>query len=49
MRVREPGRVGVYMRVRACSLADPARNSYAPRCEVICGPYDATIFFDIIS
>ena len=38
-----------WMRVRACSLAYPACNAYAPRCDVICGPSSSTIFFDIIS
>jgi hypothetical protein len=35
--VRVGGRVGVFMRVRACSLAYPACNAYAPYCDVICG------------
>ena len=26
------------MRMRACSLAYPACNSYAPYCDAICGP-----------
>jgi hypothetical protein len=42
-------RVGVCMSVSACSLANPARNAYAPCCDVICGPSDSTQFFDIIS
>ena len=33
-----PGCVGVGMLIRACSLANPACNSYAPYCDVICGP-----------
>ena len=44
-----PGRVGVCMRIRAYSLANPARNAYAPYCDVICGPSVSTTFFDIIS
>jgi hypothetical protein len=32
-----------------CSLAYPACNSYVPRCYVIRGPSDSTIFFDIFS
>jgi hypothetical protein len=36
-------------RVRACSLAYQACKSYAPHCDVICGPSGSTIFFDIIS
>jgi hypothetical protein len=35
--------------VRACTLAYPACNSYAPYCDVICGPSGSTIFFDIVS
>jgi hypothetical protein len=35
--------------VRACSLAYPARNLYAPYCDVICGLSGSTTFFDIIS
>jgi hypothetical protein len=44
-----PGRVGMCMRVSSCSLAYPACNSYAPYCDVICGPSSSAIFFDIIS
>jgi hypothetical protein len=33
-----PGCVGVCIRIRARSLANPARNAYAPYCDVICGP-----------
>ena len=44
-----PEREGVCMRIRAYSLANPARNAYAPYCDVICGPSMSTIFFDIIS
>ena len=29
-----PGRVGVYMRIRAYSLANPGRNAYASYCDV---------------
>jgi hypothetical protein len=47
LRVSKP--VGVRMRLRACSLAYPESNSYAPYCDVICGPSNSTIFFDIIS
>ena len=47
--VRVSQRVGVCMRVHACSLANPACNAYAPCCDVICGPSGSTIFFDIIS
>jgi hypothetical protein len=43
------GRVGVCMRIRVCSLANPAWNAYAPYCDVICGPSYSTPFFDIIS
>ena len=45
--VRE--RVGMCMRVRACSLANPACNAYAPYCDVICVPSASTQFLDIIS
>ena len=44
-----PGRVGACMRIRAYSLASPARNAYEPYCDVICGPSGFTILFDIIS
>ena len=47
--MRLPGRMGVWMRVRACNLAYPTCNSYAPYCDVICGFSGSTIFFDIIS
>jgi hypothetical protein len=47
--MRVPGRVGVCMRISAHSLANPARNAYAPCCHVICGPSVSTKFFDIIS
>ena len=46
---RVPGSVGVCMRVRACSCVYPACNSYAPYCDVICGPSGSNSFFDIIS
>ena len=46
--VRTPGRVDVCIRVRACSLAYPACNLYAPYCDVICGRSGCSIFFDII-
>jgi hypothetical protein len=42
--VRVPGSLGMFMRVRACSLAYPACNAYAPYCDVICGPSRANIF-----
>jgi hypothetical protein len=41
------GRVGVCMRVRACSLAYPACNACAPCCDVISGPFGC-IIFDIV-
>jgi hypothetical protein len=41
--------VGICMRIRACNLAYPACNAYAPYCDVICGPSISTTFFDIIS
>ena len=44
-----PRRVGVCTRIRVCSLAKPARNAYAPYCDVLCGLSVSTIFFDIIS
>jgi hypothetical protein len=44
-----PCSVSVCTRVRAYSLAYPAYNAYAPYCDVICGLYGSTIFFDIIS
>jgi hypothetical protein len=43
------GRVGVCIRVRVCSLAHPARNAYAPYCDVICCTPSSTTFFEIIS
>ena len=43
------GRVGVCMRIRACDLANPACNAYAPYCDVIYGPLFSTVFFDIVS
>jgi hypothetical protein len=42
-----PRRVGVCMRVLSYSLAYPACKSYAPCCDVICGPFGSTIFFDM--
>ena len=36
--------VGIRARECACSLANPARNVYAPCCDVICGPSVSTIF-----
>jgi hypothetical protein len=42
-------RVGVCMRIRAYSLTNPARNAYAPYCDVICGLYVSTKYFDFIS
>jgi hypothetical protein len=44
-----PGRVDVCMRIRAYSLANPARNAYAPCCDVNCDPSVSTTFFDVIS
>ena len=46
LRVRAwvPSCVGVCMRIRACSLANPARNAYAPYCDVICGPWSPLYF-----
>ena len=45
--------VCVYVRarmwVRACSLAFPACNVYAPYCDVICGPSVSTTFFQLVS
>ena len=32
-----PGRVGLCMRICACSLVNPACNAYVPCCDVICG------------
>ena len=47
--IRVLGRVGVCMRIRACSLAYPAHYAYASYCDVICGPSVSIKFFDIIS
>ena len=44
-----PGRVGVCMHMRACSLAYPACNAHAPYYIVICGFSGSTVFCDIIS
>ena len=33
----------------ACSLAYLAYKAYAPCCDVICGPFGSTIFFDTIA
>ena len=44
-----PGHVGVFMSVRACSPAFQASKTYAPYCDVICGPSVSTKFFDIFS
>jgi hypothetical protein len=44
-----PGRVALFMRIRAYSLANPARSAYAPYCDVIYGPFVSTQFFDIVS
>jgi hypothetical protein len=44
-----PGHVGICMSVRACSLAFPASNTYAPYCDIICGASVSATFFDIIS
>jgi hypothetical protein len=43
------GRVGLCIHIRAYSLANPTRKTYAPYCDVICGPSFSIIFFDIIS
>jgi hypothetical protein len=42
-----PGRVGACMRMRACSLANPTCNDYAPYCDVICGPSVTTTFLTL--
>ena len=44
------GSVGVWMRVSACSLSNPARKAHAPYCDVIWEIiYSISIiFFDII-
>jgi hypothetical protein len=39
-----PGRVGVCMRRRACSLSNPTCKAFAPYCDVICGPSVSTTF-----
>jgi hypothetical protein len=39
-----PERTGVCISVCACSLAYPARNSYAPYCDVNFGSSDSIIF-----
>jgi hypothetical protein len=44
-----PARVGVCTHVHAYSLAYPARNAYAPYCDVICDPSGSITFFAIIS
>jgi hypothetical protein len=41
--------VSVCKRVSECTRAKPARNAYAPYCDVICGPSFSTIYFEIIS
>jgi hypothetical protein len=41
--------VCVCVGARACSLAYPVCNSYAPYCDIICDSSGSTIFFDIIS
>jgi hypothetical protein len=40
-----PGRVGVCMRMHACSLVNPARNAYAPYCDVICFAPRSPLYF----
>jgi hypothetical protein len=49
---RERGRVHARARVRACvrawSLAYAACKTYAPYCDVTCGPSVSAIFFDIL-
>jgi hypothetical protein len=42
-----PGRVGVCLRIRAYSFANPVRNAYALYCDDIRGPSVSTTFFDI--
>ena len=42
-------RMGVCMRMNACSLANLAWNAYAPYCDVVCDLSLSTIFFGIIS
>ena len=44
----EPGSLGVSMSVSACSIAYPARNSYTPNCDAICGLSGSTRFFENI-
>ena len=44
--IRASGRVGVCMRVRACSVAYPACDSYEPYSD---GIFGSTIFFDILT
>ena len=42
-----PGRVGVCMRIHVYSFANPARNAYAPYCDVI---YDRSpLYFSTLS
>jgi hypothetical protein len=43
-----PGRMGVCVRVYACSLAYPACNLYALYCDVIFGPSDSNTSVDVI-
>jgi hypothetical protein len=38
-------RVDMCVRIRAYSLAIPARNAYAPCCDVICGPLSLHYIF----
>ena len=46
--VRARGYTGACMRIRAYSPANPARNAYAPYCDVIYGPPVCTTFFDYL-
>ena len=48
MSVCAPGRVDMRVRVRACSLAYPACNAYAPYYVVICGLSDFIVLLYII-
>jgi hypothetical protein len=48
VRVRAGGWGRWRMHVRACSLAYPACNAYAPYCDVFCGPSGYTTFFEVI-
>jgi hypothetical protein len=43
------GYVFVWVCMRACNLAYPARKAYVPYCDIIYGSSGSTIFFDVIS